>query len=139
METSANVVLLKLSDTDLTLADPAQDIRDRNVVDSAGQEIGRIDDLIIDNHEKRVRFLRVATGGFLGVGAQKFLIPIDAVTRIDKNTVHINRTREHLSGAPVYDPKLVLDDTHLDRLYGYWGYPPFWTAGYTYPGFPYYL
>jgi sporulation protein YlmC with PRC-barrel domain len=139
METPASAVLLKLSDTDLTLSDPSQDIRGRKVADSHGHEIGEIDDLVIDNQEKRVRFLRVASGGFLGLGAQKFLIPIDAVTRIDKDTVQINRAREHVASAPAYDPKLVLDESHVDHLYGYWGYAPFWAAGYTYPGFPFYL
>jgi sporulation protein YlmC with PRC-barrel domain len=139
MDTPANVVLLKLSDTELTLANADEDIRHRKVIDSDGQEIGTIDELIIDDHQKKVRFLRVAAGGFLGLGAQKFLIPIDAVARIDKQSVQINRTREHVAAAPAYSPELVPDQSHIDRLYGYWGFPPFWIAGYTYPGFPYYL
>jgi len=139
MEIPSGATLVKLSDTELTPADPQQDIRHRKVVDSAGESIGEIDDLMIDSKEKKVRFFQVASGGFLGLGARKFLIPVDAISRIDKDIVRITRTREHLAGAPDYDPKLVLDQPQLDRLYGYYGYPPFWVSGYTYPTYPFYL
>jgi sporulation protein YlmC with PRC-barrel domain len=139
METPTGATLLKLSDTQLTLSDPKQDIRGRKVVDSAGQDIGEIDDLMIDNKEKKVRFLQVASGGFLGLGARKFLIPVDAIQRIDKEAVRISRSREHIAGAPDYDPKLVCDQGHLDQLYTYYGIAPYWMGGYMYPTYPFYL
>jgi len=139
METPQGATLLRLSDTDLELPEPQKDIRGRKVVDSAGQEIGHVDELLIDSKEKKVRFMQVASGGFLGMGAQKLLIPIDAITRIDKDAVRISRTREHVAGAPKYDPQLVADRDHLDRLYGYYGFAPYWVAGYTYPMYPFYL
>ena len=64
--TDATATLVRLGDTELTLADGADDIRDRTVFDRNGDEIGRIDGLIIDEDERRVRFLQVASGGFLG-------------------------------------------------------------------------
>jgi sporulation protein YlmC with PRC-barrel domain len=139
MKIPPNATLLRLSDTSLTLADDKLDIRGRKVHDANQQELGKIDDLIIDSKEKKVRFLEVSSGGFLGLGAQKFLIPIDTITRITKDMVYINRTREHVAGAPKYNPKLILEDVHLDRLYGYYGFSPYWVPGYTYPTFPYYL
>ena len=48
--------LMRLSDTELTVADPAEDIRGRTVVDRNGEEIGDVDDLLLDDHGKRVRF-----------------------------------------------------------------------------------
>jgi sporulation protein YlmC with PRC-barrel domain len=72
--------LMRLSDTELTVADPAEDIRGRTVLDHNGEEISDVNDLLIDNHEKRVRFLAVASGGYLGLGQTKFLIPVDAIT-----------------------------------------------------------
>ena len=57
METPSNSTIVKLSDTDLTLSDPKRDIRGRKVIDLAGDEVGHIDDLMIDSKEKKVRFL----------------------------------------------------------------------------------
>jgi hypothetical protein len=37
--------------------------------------------------------------------------------------VHISHTREHVAGAPAYDPKLVKEDSaYLSSLYPYYGY-----------------
>jgi sporulation protein YlmC with PRC-barrel domain len=65
-QSEKTATLVRLSDTELTVADPAADMRNRKVVDRDGEEIGEVDDLLIDAPEKRVRFLEVASGGFLG-------------------------------------------------------------------------
>jgi sporulation protein YlmC with PRC-barrel domain len=138
----SKATLCKLSDSNLTVANPDEDIRGRSVVDRDGEEVGDVDDLIIDGQEAKVRFMRVASGGFLGLGQTKFMIPIDAVTRIADDTVHIDQVREHIAGAPRYDPDLVNDTTWTDpywaTTYGYYGYAPYWTPGYIYPPYPYY-
>ena len=131
--------IVKLSDTDFRLADPAQDIRGRKVIDCDGKDAGHIDELLIDDVEKKVRFARVASGGVLGIGAQRFLIPVELITRVTADTVYIARSCEHLADAPVYDPQVTLDDQRLSTIYGYYGLAPFWAPGYAYPAFPYYV
>lgn len=130
-----NVTLLRLSDTDLTLANQSEDIRGRKALDMADEELGTIDDLLIDEREQKVRFLQVASGGFLGLGATKFLLPVDAIMRITPDAVYINQTRERIAGAPRYDPALV-DERYVGDLYGHYGYPPYWGLGYQYPPYP---
>lgn len=85
-----------------------------------------------------MRFLQVASGGFLGIGETKFMIPVDAIKRIDEGTVHVDQTRERLAKAPKYDLDLVMKQTHWNDLYGYYGYAPFWGSGYIYPPYPFY-
>lgn len=134
--TSAKRTLRTLSDADLTTRDKAEDIRHRKVVDAAGQEMGKIDALLIDDQEHKVRFLRVASGGFLGIGKSKVLIPVEAIKKIDEDEVRVDQTREHVANAPTYDPDLV-DDRYYESVYGHYGYQPYWGAGYMYPGYPY--
>lgn len=138
MQTPSNHSLIRLGDTNMTVLDPGLDIRGRRVVDNNGHEIGTVDDLMIDDSEKRVRFMRVTDGGFLGLGGQKFLIPVDAVTRVEKDVVRIDRSREHVAAGPAYDPELM-DANYLERVYGYYGVMPFWGVGYIYPSYPFYL
>ena len=90
----AKATLVKLSDMNLTLAHRSEDIRGRDVFDTAGEEIGEVDDLFVDKREQKVRFLQVSSGGFFGLGATKFLIPVDAITRITGDAVYIGQTRE---------------------------------------------
>ena len=127
--------LHKLGDSKLTVADNADDIRGRKVLDKAGEDVGTVDDLMIDDREKNVRFLRVASGGFLGIGDTMVLIPVDAITKVTADAVYIDRTREHVAGGPGYDPELVTDLDYWGSVYGYYGYSPYWSTGYVYPMF----
>ena len=130
--------LVKLSDSNLTLAEPTADARGRKVLDRQGDEIGHVDDLFVDEGEGKVRFLRVAAGGFLSLGERHFLVPVDAVTRTDPDTVQVDQTLKHVTGSPAYDPALVDRPDYWSGYYGYYGYAPFWGPGYVYPGYPYY-
>src|ERR671922_215469 len=134
-ETGAKFV--RISDTNLTLAEPGEDIRGLKALDLAGEELGTVDDLFIDEQERKVRFLEVSSGGFLGLGATKFLLPVDAITRITADVVHINQSRERVAGAPTYDPTLV-EERYVSNVYSHYGYPPYWGPDYRYPPYPYY-
>lgn len=129
--------LEKLSDAHLTVNDPHEDIRGRKVRDKDGKDIGKVDDLLIDTRERKVRLMRVESGGFLGVGETKVLIPIDAITKISDDAIHVNQTRDHIAHAPRYDPALANDDLYWNQVYGYYGFGGFWGSGYVYPAFPY--
>lgn len=48
-------------------------------------------------------------GGLLGIGEKHFLVPVEAVSRIDSDHVHIDRIRENLASAPGYNPDLAYD------------------------------
>jgi sporulation protein YlmC with PRC-barrel domain len=131
----AHAILVKLSDTEWAVAEPAADIRGRRVLDPEGEEVGEVEDLLIDTRERQVRFLQVVSGGFLGLGATTFLLPVEAITRISDEAVHIDQRRAHIAGAPRYDPALV-DQRYLGDLYGHYGYAPYWSAAGVYPPYP---
>jgi sporulation protein YlmC with PRC-barrel domain len=127
--------LQKLSETVLTVADPEADVRDHTVLDSEGNEIGHVSDLIIDEEERRVRFLEVSSGGFLGLGATKFLIPVEAIVNVDDHHVFLGHSRRHVADSPAYEPNLV-KDPDWGAYYGYYGYTPYWTMQTPAPPFP---
>lgn len=137
MTTSAKTRFYPLKDTELTTRNRDEDIRGRRVVDENGDEIGDVDDLLIDDDENKVRFIRVASGGFLGLGKSKVLIPVEAIARIEDDEVRIDQRRDRIFGAPPYDPELV-DEQYYNSLYGYYGLSPFWMPGYVYPPYPRY-
>ena len=117
--------LVRLRDTDQTVSSSDEDIRGRMAKDKDGHDLGTIEGLLIDEAERKVRFMEVGSGGFLGLGESKSLIPVEAITRVTADAVYIGHTREHVAGAPRYDPELV--ETRLDyffNLYPYYGYPP---------------
>ncbi len=115
--------LSRLRDNAKTVSSSDEDIRGRMVKDKDGQDLGKIEGLMIDDVEHRVRFMEVATGGFLGLGERKSFIPVETITRITPDEVHIDRTRAHVAGAPSYDPAVATEDAgYLFSLYPYYGY-----------------
>ncbi len=116
-------MLVDLDDTALVVLDPQEDVRGRIVVGVDGDEVGKVDGLLIDEAEHRVRFLQVGSGGFLGLGKKSRLIPVEAVTSV-RATVRVDTTRQIIAQSPVYDPKLV--EPCLEDYYSHYGLPPFW-------------
>jgi len=110
--------LRSLSDSELMLPHSGDDIRWCHVVDAANHDLGTIDELIVDEDERKVRFLRVRFGGILGFGASELLIPTEAVESVTERVVHVDRWR---GDGTVYDPELV-DPSHYAQLSDYFGY-----------------
>lgn len=135
---NTNRTLEKLGNTNLMVSSPDEDIRGRVVMDSSRQKIGRVDELIVDSGTAKVRFIEVGSGGFLGLGREHVLIPVDAITRITQDAVYIGQTLQHLSQSPPYSPELVTNEEYYRSIYNYYGYIPYWEEGYQYPPFPYY-
>lgn len=120
--------LVKLSDTHRTVADPANDVRGRRVKDADGNDIGTIDDLLVDETEHKVRFLRVEHGGILGFGATPSFVPVEAIDRITDDEVHLTAARHRIAESPRYEQDLADKGDYYAGLYGYYGYPPFWSS-----------
>ncbi len=132
--------LHRLHDIGETVSNSDEDVRGRKVLDNLGNKVGTVEGLMVDDDQNKVRFLRVESGGFLGLGETHVLIPVDAITAITVDAVTIDREGEHLHGAPRYDPALVEDhdERYWGSVYGYYGFAPFWGMGYSYPPYPYY-
>lgn len=107
----AGVGLVRLGDSDFVLEAPEQDIRGNEVYDPQRHRIGGVDDLYIDREKREVRFLEVSDGGFLGIlgiGAKRFLVPVEAVTEVARGIVTIEPGRtEKVDGPAPLNTKLV--------------------------------
>ncbi|MEO7060237.1 MAG: PRC-barrel domain-containing protein [Lapillicoccus sp.] len=128
-----HAALHTLGDRGHTVDGSANDVRGREVKDKHGEGIGKVADLLVDDHENKVRFLLVEHGGFLGFGEKATLIPVDAITTITEDSVLIDQSRERVGAAPGYDPDLVDDRPYHSSIYTHYGYAPFWGGGYMYP------
>jgi len=125
----ANAVGLRpIGEADLVVANRKQDIRGREVVDSRGVTLGTVDDLFVDADGSHVRFLKVRSGGFLGIGETTMLLPAEAVREFDEHHVYVTRDRETIAGGPRYDPALEHHQDYWEDFYRYYGFGPPWTS-----------
>ncbi|MDQ6672607.1 MAG: PRC-barrel domain-containing protein [Chloroflexota bacterium] len=117
--TTSQSALHTVDEDSLEFVVPDEDVRGRTVLDEVGEHIGVVDALLVADAQHRVRFLRVKTGGLLGLGdTTSFLIPIDAATSIDDNAVHVDQALAHVGRGPVYNPDLM---DNLDSVLNHYG------------------
>lgn len=126
--------LTPLSETSRLVADPAQDIRGRSVVDSAGEKIGTVADLLVETDTNHVRILRVEHGGILGFGASSSFIPVESVVRVTDDEVHVSSSKDHVAGGPPYDPDLADQRDYYEQIHGHYGSRPDYAPGQLFPG-----
>jgi sporulation protein YlmC with PRC-barrel domain len=124
--------LVTLDELGKSVAGSDDDIRGRKVIDRDGNELGKIEALLVDQKDLKVRFLQLESGGFLGFGERKSLIPVDLIVSIEEHKVHIDQTGATVAAAPAYDPAFV-DPRFYQDIYGHFGIPAYWELGYTYP------
>lgn len=132
MASTNEVGLVTLKDSDLMLTHAEDDVRGLSVVDAEGAPVGEVDDLVVDEEERRARFLVVTSGGLLGLGKTKRFVPVDTVTDVDE-VVHVERSGVEVD-ALEFDPELQ-PWPDLEGVYRAYGYAPFWGPGYIPPRF----
>ena len=135
MTSHLNTRLIKLSESSLAV-EPTEDTRGRRVVDRNCEQIGQIDDLIIDEREVRVRFIEVATFGEVA-GRSRFHLPVDVITWVDERTVSVQPDCVKIDSGPQYEPD-VMNPEYLAALFSHYECMPFWQDTYVYPTYPYY-
>jgi sporulation protein YlmC with PRC-barrel domain len=100
------------------------------VVNYKGEDLGKIEEIMIDLDRGRVAYAVLSCGGFLGIGDKLFAIPWQAfsVDTANKQLV-LNADKELLEKAPGFDKSNWPDMADLSlgtTLYGYYGYKPYW-------------
>jgi sporulation protein YlmC with PRC-barrel domain len=127
-----NGVLVRLSGSGHTVADPTDDVRGRPVLDESGAKLGTVEDLLVDTERRRIRFLRVVRGGILGWGAMRCYIPANAV--VHAGAAVLVRTSDEPSQSTLgYDPRLAPEPSDVGASLDHLAFAPYWVPGYLPP------
>jgi sporulation protein YlmC with PRC-barrel domain len=101
------------------------------VVNLVGQDIGRIEELMIDVTTGRVAYAVMSFGGFMGIRNKLFALPWSAITVDEaRKRFVVNVTRESLDTMRGFDKEHWPDLGDLDYaigVYRQWGATPYWT------------
>jgi sporulation protein YlmC with PRC-barrel domain len=116
--------LTKLSETDLPLEEPWQDMRGLGVYDNRDEQIGSVQDLYVDREVRLPSYLVVSAGGFLGVGKKHFLVPVEEVSRdVGEERVTIMVPKEKVLNSPEFDLNVGVPNADLQRaIDAYYGH-----------------
>ena len=102
------------------------------VVNSAGEELGHIEDFMLDLESGRIRYAVLSFGGVLGVGDKLFAVPPEALTIDSANKrLLLDFDKEHLTNAPGFDKDNWPDfanEQFGQQVYDHYDRRPYWAA-----------
>lgn len=95
----------------------ARSITGDKVENPGGDELGKIEDLMINIHTGEVEYAILESGSFLGIGGKLFAIPFrELQLNPAKEVFVLNREKEYLKEAPGFD-KAHWPDTNDHRYF----------------------
>lgn len=75
-----------------------------SVKNAGGEDLGKIEDLMINTDTGDVEYAVLSFGGFLGIGDKLFAVPIEAMqVDTDKKRFVLNESKGRLENAPGFD------------------------------------
>lgn len=100
------------------------------VRNSAGEDLGKVDEIMIDIASGRVAYAVLSFGGMLGMGNKLFAVPWSAF-KIDEDEkcFILDVNKKTLEGAPGFDKDRwpdMADTTWRSDVYRYYGATPYW-------------
>jgi sporulation protein YlmC with PRC-barrel domain len=91
------------------------------------EEIGEVDDLIVDTVTGKVRYAILSFGGFLGLGKSSYVIPWTSLKwDPDLNGYVTGVTEEQLKMSPDLDPLSLRNREIEQKLHANYGAPGYW-------------
>lgn len=100
------------------------------VHNAAGENLGKVEELMVDLESGRISYAVLSFGGFMGMGNKLFAIPWNAFT-LDTDDKHfiLNAPKEKLQKAPGFDkahwPNFA-DRQWGTEIHSYYDTPPTW-------------
>lgn len=123
---------MEIRDTKSTTVLSAGTLTGDTVRNSAGDDLGTLEEIVIDLDRGRVAYVVLASGGFLGLGGKFFALPWDIIkVDTDEKVVIVDVEEDVIKNAPGFDkdnwPDLA-DLTWVEDVYRYYGREPYWVT-----------
>lgn len=102
----------------------------RKVINPQGENLGKVEEVMIDAGPGRVAYAVLSFGGFLGVGDKLFAVPWPALDwNQQQQAFIINADKRFLENAPGFDKSNwpdMSDTTLRTSIYSYYKAEPYW-------------
>lgn len=100
------------------------------VMNRSGEDLGKIEELMIDLERGKVAYAVLSFGGFLGMGDKLFAIPFQSLKLDnDRNSFVLDVNKDRLKNAPGFDKNnwpSTADRTWGNQIHSYYGQRPYW-------------
>lgn len=89
----------------------ASDIDEIKIHGDNGEEVGPIDELVLDRNSGRVTFATIGLGGLIGIAEDTHLVPWEAMERADERKMRTKVSKERVENSPELREERQLRDT----------------------------
>lgn len=107
-------------------------LRDKKVTNSANENLGKLEDIVVDADSGRILYGVLSFGGFLGVGDKLFAIPWQSLRLSgDNKAITLDVDKDRLKNAPGFDKKHwpnFADEQWATSTYEYYNQKPYWLS-----------
>jgi sporulation protein YlmC with PRC-barrel domain len=111
----------------------ASDLKGNKIVNQSAEDLGTLEDYMVDLETGRIAYAVLSFGGWFGMGSKLFAIPWSAFKmQLFENELRIvlNVDKEVLTKAQGFDKsQLPLSYDQLSMVYKFFGYKPYWQTG----------
>lgn len=108
--------------TSTLMDDPVRNLQD--------EDLGKIEDFMIDLDEGRIAYVVLSCGGILGIGDKLLAVPWSAFTiDTDEHVFILNISKKTLENAPGFDKDAwpdMADRRWGEQIHSYYGHKPYW-------------
>lgn len=127
---------MKVTGTDTRRVMSASSLMNDKVINPEGEDLGKVEDFMIDLTTGCIAYAVLSFGGFLGFGDKLFAIPMQAFSLDeDRKCFVLNVDKEKLKNASGFDKNNwpdFADQTWGKTVHDYYGYEPYWKRGSRY-------
>ncbi|WP_292931951.1 PRC-barrel domain-containing protein [Noviherbaspirillum sp.] len=108
----------------------ADTLQGDKVINSRGENLGEIEDIMLDVPNGRVAYAVLSFGGVMGIGDKLFAVPWSALTLdADQKCFVLDIDKDRLKNAPGFDkdhwPSMA-DTTWANEVHSYYNSRPYW-------------
>jgi len=134
-DSSATIVRVSHNTDDFRMAprwQKANDLINKKVTNSGSENLGKLEDIVVDPNSGRILYGVLSFGGFLGMGDKLFAIPWQSLQlAADGNAFTLNVDKDRLKNAPGFDkgkwPNFA-DEQWATTTYKYYNQSPYWRS-----------
>ena len=104
---------------------PARSLQGCRVRNRAGEDLGTVEEIMIDLPTGRIAYAVLSFGGFLGIGNKLFAVPWQALSLQPDQEFVMDVEKKLLEKAPGFDRESypnMADPEFIARIYSYYGY-----------------
>jgi sporulation protein YlmC with PRC-barrel domain len=115
-----------------TRTQKATDLMGKKVINSANENLGKLEDIVVDASSGRILYGVLSFGGFMGMGDKLFAIPWESLELpADAKNLVLSVSKDRLKNAEGFDKSQwpnFADEAWATQNYKYYDRTPYWQA-----------